>query len=73
MTWTFKEILANSTIMAKTMYGAGLRRNDVIAIVSENRHEFVSIAFGAFFNNAIVAPISTLYTERKFYQLHIII
>lgn len=52
--------------MAKTLHGAGLKKNDVISIIAENRHEFTAIAFGAFYLNAIVAPISTLYTERKF-------
>lgn len=51
--------------MAKTMHAAGLKKDDVITIISENRHEFTGIAFGAFFLNAIVAPISTLYTERE--------
>jgi acyl-CoA synthetase (AMP-forming)/AMP-acid ligase II len=51
--------------MSKALYGAGIRQNDVIAIIAENRHEFPAIAFGAFFLNAIVAPINVTYTERK--------
>lgn len=66
MAWTFRDFLDKSTLMAKTLHGAGLKRNDVISIIAENRHEFPAIAFGAFYLNAIVAPISTLYTERKF-------
>jgi acyl-CoA synthetase (AMP-forming)/AMP-acid ligase II len=51
--------------MAKTLSGAGLKQNDVICIISENRHEFIAISFGAFFLNAIVAPVNASYTERK--------
>lgn len=52
--------------MAKVMHGAGVRQNDVISIISENRHEYPAIALGAFYLNAIVAPINVTYTERKF-------
>lgn len=65
MTWTFKDVLEQSKLMARTLYGAGLRRNDVISIISENRLEYPAIAFGAFLLNAIVAPVNLTYTERK--------
>lgn len=64
-TGTFNDLLEQSIIMAKTLHEIGVERNDVIAIVSENRHEFPAIAFGAFYLNAIVAPINVTYTERK--------
>lgn len=51
--------------MAKTMHQIGVKRNDVIAIISENRLEFPALTFGAFYLNAIVAPINITYTERK--------
>lgn len=51
--------------MAKTMHGAGIRQNDVVTIISENRHEYSPIAFGAICLNAIIAPINTTYSERK--------
>lgn len=63
--WTFRKIREHSILMAKTLHGAGIRRNDVISIVSENRHEVSAIAYGAFCLNAIVAPINVTYTERK--------
>lgn len=63
--WTFKDILDQSVVMARTLYGAGVKRNDVISILSENRHEYTSISFAALFLNATVAPINVTYTERK--------
>lgn len=65
ITWTFRDILEQSSIMAKAMYGAGIRQNDSIVIISENKHEFLAISFGAFFLNATVAPINPSYNERK--------
>ena len=52
--------------MAKSMFSAGVRENDVIGIVSENRLEFPVISFAAFYLGAIVSPINITYTERKF-------
>lgn len=56
--------------MAKSMFVAGIRENDVIGIVSENRLEFPVIAFAAFYLGAIVSPINITYTERRFH-IHI--
>lgn len=68
-TCTFRDHLEQSTLMARALHNAGLRQNDVISVVSENRLEFTALVFGAFYLNAIVAPINTTYTERKFIQL----
>ena len=51
--------------MARTLDGFGVKENDVISILCENRHEFTAIAFGAIYLNAIVSPINVTYTERK--------
>lgn len=63
--WTFRDVLEQSVLMAKVLAGVGLKQNDVISIISENRHEFIAISLGSFFLNAIVAPINSSYTERK--------
>lgn len=55
--------------MAKSMFSAGIRENDVIGIVSENRLEFPVIAFAAFYLGAIVSPINITYTGRKFISI----
>lgn len=64
-TSSFNSILEQSISIAKTLYETGVRQNDVISIVSENRHEFPAIAFGALYLSAIVAPINVTYTERE--------
>lgn len=51
--------------MAKVLYDAGIRQNDVVSIISENRNEFVSVAYGTLFLNAILAPINYTYIERE--------
>lgn len=63
--WTYRDLLNHSIVAAKALHGAGLKKDDVIAVISENRHEFPAAAFGAFYLNAIVAPINVTYTERK--------
>lgn len=68
-TGTYNDLLRQSIGMANALHAIGVRQNDVIAIVSENRHEYPAIAFGAFYLNAIVAPINITYTERKIISL----
>lgn len=51
--------------MSRTLHGAGLRQNEVISIVAENRFEFPAIAYGALYLNAIFAPVNVTYVPRK--------
>lgn len=61
----YNELREQSITIAKSMHFAGIQKNDVIGIVSENRSEFPVISFGAFHLGAIVTPINFTYTERK--------
>ncbi|XP_070505426.1 luciferin 4-monooxygenase-like [Chironomus tepperi] len=63
--WTFNDILAESIKAAKALYGSGIRQNDVISILSDNRFEFAAISYGALFLNATIAPVNIMYTERE--------
>lgn len=63
--WTFEKVLNESIKMAKMLYDAGLRQNDVISIISENRSEYVAVSFATIFLNAILAPINSTYTDRE--------
>lgn len=47
------------------MHSFGIRQNDVVGIMSENRLEFPAIAFAAIYLGAIVTPINITYTNRK--------
>ncbi|CAO1315847.1 unnamed protein product [Diamesa serratosioi] len=63
--YKYSDLLEQSLIMAKAMHSFGIRQNDVVGIVSENRLEFPAIAFAAFYLGAIVTPINITYTNRE--------
>ncbi|CAH1709883.1 unnamed protein product [Chironomus riparius] len=63
--WTFNELLKQSVKIAESLYGAGIRQNDVISVLSENRLEYAAVAYGTIFLSAICAPTNFLYTERE--------
>lgn len=67
--WTYKKMLDRTKLMARVLYGAGARQNDVVSIVSENRFEYPAVVFGSFYLGVIVAPSSVTYTERKLNQI----
>lgn len=54
--------------MARALHGSGIRANDVIAILAENRLDYTSISYGTLLLNAVVAPTNITYTERKFWN-----
>lgn len=47
------------------LYGVGVRRNSIIGIISENRHEVAALMFASLCLNAIPAPINFTYTKRE--------
>ncbi|KAL7043366.1 hypothetical protein ACKWTF_001472 [Chironomus riparius] len=63
--WTFNDILSESIKAAKALYGSGIRQNDVVSILSENRIEYAAFAYGTLFLNATIAPTNIAYTERE--------
>lgn len=65
-TWTYLDTLEQSIVIARTLHGAGVKQNDVVSIVSENRFEYSTISFGTMLLNAIIAPVNVTYTEREF-------
>lgn len=67
--WTFGDILSEAIKAARTLHGFGIRQNDVIAIISENRHEIAAMTLGAMCLNAITAPINYTYTKRECLKL----
>lgn len=75
---TYKDMLHQTSLMARVLHGAGAKQNDVVSIVSENRFEYPAVTFGAFYLGVIVAPASVTYTEREFNKkkcpfIHIIV
>ncbi|XP_070505427.1 luciferin 4-monooxygenase-like [Chironomus tepperi] len=63
--WTFTDLWEQSIKVAKALHGAGIRQNDVISVLSENRLEITAILYGTMFLNAIYAPANFFYTERE--------
>lgn len=50
---------------SRTLFGAGIRRNSIIGIVSENRHEVAALMFASLCLNAITAPINYTYIKNE--------
>ncbi|XP_070499653.1 luciferin 4-monooxygenase-like [Chironomus tepperi] len=64
-TQSHKEILDQSIKVAKALHNKGIKENDAVAIISENRHDFIPIVFGTWYLNAVSSPINVTYTERE--------
>lgn len=62
---TAKEILEQSYRVAKSLSAMGIKKGDVISLVSENRFEFVYVLFGSLILNVTISPINLTYSERE--------
>ncbi|KAG5683588.1 hypothetical protein PVAND_012861 [Polypedilum vanderplanki] len=62
--FTGNQILNSSIEIANALRNYGIKRNDVIGIVSENRIEFVKIAFATFILNAQLSPVNYNYVKN---------
>ncbi|KAG5683270.1 hypothetical protein PVAND_012560 [Polypedilum vanderplanki] len=62
---TAKDLLAKAIQVAQSLYAAGIRSQDKISLVCENRFEFAYILFGSLLLNVTVAPINLTYSERE--------
>ncbi|KAF3421263.1 hypothetical protein E2986_08087 [Frieseomelitta varia] len=69
---TFKEILDFSRQLAIAFSKEGLKKDDRIAICSENNLEYCPVVCAAFYLGVTVCPLNPLYTERELkHALHI--
>lgn len=59
------EIVNRSIEVAKGLLAVGLKKGDVVSIVSENRVEFAFVMFGTIFNNCIIAPVNNTYSASE--------
>ncbi|XP_017890150.1 luciferin 4-monooxygenase [Ceratina calcarata] len=64
-THTFKDILDISQRLAIALDKEGLRKDDRVAICSENNLEFSIVVCAAFYLGVTVCPLNPLYTERE--------
>lgn len=65
---SYADLRKQTLSTARALYGAGIRQNDFVAIVSENRIEFPAISFASLCINSVVAPINPLSTSSKSFQ-----
>lgn len=67
--YTYGEILAAIRRVASGLSRLGLKRGDVLAIVSLNSAPYVVMTYGALCCGAAVATLNPLYTQCKGYHL----
>lgn len=58
-------LLNNGIQIAKALTAHGIRRGDVVSIISENRFEFVYALLGTIFLNCTLAPLNHTYSKRE--------
>ncbi|XP_058465887.1 luciferin 4-monooxygenase-like [Malaya genurostris] len=63
---TYGGILEQSLALAAYLDDIGVQRNDVIALISENRVEYPVVLFASLFLGATTALFNPGYTEREF-------
>lgn len=61
--WLGCDILEYSLKIVNSLHHAGIKENDVVSILSDNRFEFIGIAFGTIILNAHLAPINYNYSK----------
>ena len=59
------DLVTKSVEVAKALQAAGMKRGDVVSIVSENRFEFAYVLFGTIISNCAFAPINNSYSVRE--------
>ncbi len=59
------ELLNKSIEIAKALTVHGVKQGDVVAIISENRFEFVYALMGTIFLNCTLAPLNHTYSKRE--------
>lgn len=62
---TARQLLSESYAVAKSLKKLGIKKGDVISLVSENRFEFTYVLFGSLLLDVTIAPINLTYSERE--------
>lgn len=65
---TAHDLLAKALQVARSLQVAGIKPQDKISLVCENRFEFAYILFGCLLLNVTVAPINLTYSEREMHH-----
>lgn len=59
------DIVKKSIEIAKALTAAGIQRGDIVALVSENRFEFVFVLFGTILINCTLVPFNPSYRKSE--------
>ncbi len=60
---TFNQIKEKSLLVARCLYKYGIRKYDKVAIVCDNRFDFIAVAYGIIYVGAMPALINISYKE----------
>eukprot|EP01112_Ceratiomyxa_fruticulosa_P003507 TRINITY_DN1384_c0_g1_i1.p1 TRINITY_DN1384_c0_g1~~TRINITY_DN1384_c0_g1_i1.p1 ORF type:complete len:531 (-),score=121.33 TRINITY_DN1384_c0_g1_i1:68-1660(-) len=66
--YTYKDMEAYIPRIAKGLYNRGIRKGDIVCIVSPNIPEYVFAFYAIVYLGAIVLPINPLYTEDEIHK-----
>lgn len=67
--WTYDDLLAAATAVARSLVAVGVGAGDRVAVLMGNRPEALAAIFGAGLIGAVAAPVSTFATVPELEQL----
>lgn len=62
----YDEIIEKSVMCAVALKKLGVKKNDVVLIMSENCFEFLYTVLGTWYIGAVVNPINPMYNVREY-------
>ena len=68
-TLTYRDVDKTVRHVASGLRRLGVRRNDVVACVSPNSHDYIFVLFGAMCNGAPVATVNPSYTACELAEI----
>jgi carnitine-CoA ligase len=69
LTWTWSEADSRANQVASALAGTGIRKGDVVALLSENSPEMIATLLGATKLGAIILPLNTAFRGTMLLQL----
>jgi acyl-CoA synthetase (AMP-forming)/AMP-acid ligase II len=63
--WSYADLLARATAVAKALVAGGLGKGERVGILMTNRAEFVSATFGVALAGGVATPLSTFSTQDE--------
>ncbi|KAJ6633967.1 Luciferin 4-monooxygenase [Pseudolycoriella hygida] len=64
-TFSGNEVLHKSINVSKALLAAGIKRGDIISVVSESCLDYVFVLFGTIFINCTLSPLNHTYSTRE--------